>query len=117
MPNAYCDEATELWLLNILLQHGIGISSLLPDYLSRENKISDVTLAHNHCLPWMLLQPWYKDIHIDKMKIWQQFMEKAVFLLLSNCQLWDAVQISANYVKKCEEVPCIEMKARLIISG
>ena len=47
-------------------------------------------------------------------------MEKAVFLLLSKCQLWDAVQISALFKLcwKCEEVlKCIEMKARLWFSG
>ena len=91
----YCTECT------FLLQHGIGVSSLI-DYLvgpqSCENKNLDVILSHNHCLPWILLQSWYKNIHIDKMKkIWQGFMEKAVFLLLSRCQPWDAVQISALF--------------------
>ena len=40
-----------------LLQHGIGVSSLI-DYLlgpqSCENKNLDVILSHNHCLPWIL---------------------------------------------------------------
>ena len=47
-------------------------------------------------------------------------MEKAMFLLLSKCQLWDAVQTSAllKLYWKCEEVlKCIEMKARLWFSG
>ena len=103
MPNANCDETTEPWLLNILLQHGIGISSLI-DYLSCENKNFDVRLSHNHCLPWTLLQSWYKYIHIDKMKLWQLFMEKAVFLLLSKCQkCWDVVksqQVMLKNVRK-----------------
>ena len=31
-----CDETAELWLLNVLLQHGIGMSSLIGN-LSCEN--------------------------------------------------------------------------------
>ena len=60
----------ELWLLNVLLRHVIGVSSLI-DYLlgpqSYENKNLDVIVSHNHWLSWILLQPWYKDTHIDKM--------------------------------------------------
>ena len=86
------------WTLTIectfLLQHGIGISSLI-DYLlgpqSCENKNLDVILSHNHCLPWILLQRWYKDIHIDKMKNMGRVHGETVFLLLSRCQPWDAV--------------------------
>ena len=82
---------------------------------SRCNTVSQPLHTMNFVAAMVQGHPYWQ-----KWKTWQQFMKKTVFLLLSKCQPWDAVQMSAlfSYVEKCEEVlKCIEMKVRLIISG
>ena len=91
-----------------LLQHGIiGVSSLI-DYLlgpqSCENKNLDVILSHNHCLPWILLQPWGKDIHIDKMKDMEISWRKLCFFCYqdANHEMLCKSQHCLSCVDKCE---------------
>ena len=110
-PNTEC--TFKIWLWNFQ-----SIISLCSQ--SFKNNNLDIKLFHNHFLPYIVLLSWYKAIHIDKLKIWQQFMAKTLFLPPSKCDTRDGVQIPELFWvcwKIEESSKCIKMKAKLIIKG